>query len=225
MSSPAARRAAIAAALVLLAGLTWGAFALLGGSRHNAAPGVVQPGAFVEDVAPRGESCEPVSALAEPADRAVLTIGTYGRRDARIELVARSAQRRLASSGTVMARNGVATLPLSPALTPADGALSLCVRNLSAAPIALAGVGYPKPDGSGQAGRDLSIRLLGKSESDLSRTGLTLDRYASARAGDLPGWVLVLALCLFAVTALASLIALVRLVRDDAGEAQVEGRA
>ena len=213
MSSPA-RRAAFAAALVLLAGLTWAAFALLGGSRHNAAAGVVRPGAFVEDVAPQRESCQALPAVAEPANRAAMTIGTYGRPAARLELIARAGERELASSGVVTAHEGALTLALSPAVTPRDGALTFCVRNAGDARIALAGVSYPPPAGSDRPGRDLSIRPLGRSVSDISRTGLVLDRYASARAGDLGGWVLVLALVLFAGAALASVITVVRLARD-----------
>ncbi len=215
MSSRPARRAALVASLVLLAGIAWAAVVLLRGSAHDAVSGAVPPGAFVEDVAPRGEACQPLPALAEPASRAVLTVGTYERPSAPVELVARAGERQLATSGQVAAPNGVVTMRLRPALQPADGALFLCLRNLGAGRVAVAGVSYPPPPGSAEPGRALSIRLVGRDESHLSRVGRTLDRYASARAGDFGGWVLILAFVLFAGAALG---AVAMLVRDASGQ-------
>ncbi len=213
MNSPAARRAAIAAALVLLAGAAWAAIVLLRDSRHDVLPNVVPPGTFVEDIAPRREACQPIEPPAEPADTAVLTVGTYARPSARVELVARAGRRAVARSGVVTAANGAITLPLRPALRPSDGAVLLCLRNRSTGRIAVAGIPYPAPPG-GVPGRDLSIRLVGSdSASHASRASLTLDRFAAARAGNLGGWVLALALSLFAGAAIGAVALLVREAR------------
>ncbi len=109
--------------------------------------------------------------------------------------------------------NGAITLPLRPALRPSDGAVLLCLRNRRPGRVAIAGVPYPAPPG-GLPGRDLSIRLVGSdSASHASRASLTLDRFAAARAGDLGGWVLVLALALFSGAAIGAVTLLVREAR------------
>ena len=204
MSLRPARSAALAAALVLLAGIAWAGVVLLRDGGHAAVPGVVPPGAFVADVSPRGEQCQPLPAVAEPAMQATLTLGTYSRPSVPVEVVVRSGERQLATSGRVVARNGVATFTLRPELRPVDGPVLVCVRNQGRGRVAIAGVSYPPPAGVKEPGRALSIRLTGRPQSHLSRAALTLDRYSAARAGDLGGWVLLVALGLFVVVALGA---------------------
>ena len=213
MSLRPARRSALAAALVLLAGIAWAGVVLLRDGGHEAVPGVVAPGAFVADVSPRGEQCQPLPAVAEPATQATLTLGTYGLTSVPVEIVVRSGPRQLATSGRVAARNGAATFTLRPELRPADGPLLVCARNLGRARVAIAGVSYPPPPGVEEPGRALSIRLIGRPQSHLSRAALTLDRYSAARAGDLGGSVLVVALGLFVVAALGAVCVVVSQAR------------
>ena len=220
MTSPA-RRAAVAATLVLLAGVAWAAVVLPRDSGHPAISGVAPPAVFVEDVRAGGRACQAIPAVAEPARDAMLTLGTYERSVEQVELVALSGKRQVSSSGPVTVGNRVATLVLRPALQPSHGALELCLLNRGAGRVAVAGVAHPPPPGSTRPGRTLSIAVVSRDRgSPLARASLTLDRYSSSRAGVFQGWVLILALLLFAAGAMAAVVLLVRGPGAGSGRAE-----
>ena len=205
MSLRPARGALVVAALLLLGAGIWLSTALTRESRLDAVAGVPPPSTFVRDVVPQGTACQPVSPVVQRVDRAVLTLGTYARASASVELVARAGGTTVASSGVVTISGGVVTLPLRPAVRPSQGALEICLRNRSRGRLAVAGVFYPPAPGTTEPGSALSIRLVGPSESGLDRAGLLLDRFSSARAGEFGGWVLILALLGFGACGVAAI--------------------
>lgn len=196
MSRGAARPAAVAAVVVLLAALGLFGWLLLRPQRADVVPASAPGNGVAATLAPGAERCQPVETLRAAGGRVVL--GTSGA--AVLAVRVRSGARVVATGGPVRGAGGETTVPVAPALPSGASGLAVCVRNAGAAPAALTGAPYA-----------IAVRVqAAERTSALAALGGYRERFAAARAGDVRGGLLIAALLLAAAAGIGALVLLVR---------------